>query len=462
MIAIRVEKSRQSKLGVLEHAEGVEVNIEPALAALRKSGLSDIDPGLRNAVAVALMHSSYLYETQTALPQITDGVLRALSTLGGAFLRKLAMVDAYKRTPRPTAESLSKDVSQVAFSLTAWSARQAWLLESAAVGNNFSDTTPPAKLLAHLCHQLLGVLCLANEEMVASRLLEDLLSNARSQRSTVAHDPKTTLQEVIAPDTAEYTYEREGPDHDTVFRATVKDKLGHYGSGLGRSKKQAAQNAALDLLMAHFPHALSTRTRETAPPVTPDAIPIPREHAVAVRELQILFGLPISAAPLLSQALIHSSWGYGYRAKIDRYRQQDNRTLAFVGAMAVGYEDALAAICQVASDPPQEFAFRGLDNSAFSRLFHQTGLVSGLLLGTGQASVPITEEMGATAFQAIIGAVFVSEGFPNSLAACWPKAWASIWEVIAQIRPRAIDPTTLVQETACEVPEVCVACELRR
>jgi dsRNA-specific ribonuclease len=441
------EIGRQPGLGVLHNTVGVEADVGRALAVLRAFGLSDPGPELRNAVAVALVHSSYLYENQTAFLGITRGLLDALSSLGLAFLRRMATVDAYQQPGSLTAGSLSKDVAEIVFALPAWAARQAWLLECAALGRTFSDSAPPAKVSAHLLRRVVGVLCLAGEEAVASRLLEDLLSDARRQPSTPTHDPKTTLRMAIAPRTAEYTYEREGPDHDPMFRATVIDTRGRRGTGVGKSKRQAAENATLDFLQRYIPQALSARTPQPTSRPVPAAIPGERAHTVAVRELQNLFVLPTSASPLLSQALIHPSWAYEHRSSMARYHQQDNQVLAFVGSEAAGYEDALAAARQAAADPPQEFAFRGLANDGYNSLFRRTGLVSGLLLGIGQVS-KITEEMGATAFQAIIGAVFIAKGLPDSLAPCWPQAWASMWPIIASPTPRPSDPTTLLQEAA--------------
>jgi hypothetical protein len=88
----------------------------------------------------------------------------------------------------------------------------------------------------------------------------------------------------------------------------------------------------------------------------------------------------------------------------------------------------------------------GLDNEAYNRLFNRTGFVSGLLLGTGQASHGISEDMGATAFQAIVGAAFIAADFPDSLNSCWPQEWSNIWQVIAPGTPRPADPTTILQE----------------
>lgn len=443
---VRVGTGGQLSLGVLGHAVGEDADVEHALAVLRSFGLSEPDPDLSNAIEVALMHSTYLYEHQAAFPDVTKGLLEALFTLGLAFCRKLATVDSYKRNPQ-TVGVLSKEVAEVAYALESWSASQVWLLENAALGGNFANIKPPPKVPEKLLRQVVGVLCLAGKETVAARLVDGLLSDVRREGANTVADPKTTLQEAIAPTVAEYSYEREGPDHQTLFRATVADTRGRRGTGMGRSKKQAAQKAALDFLQKHVPQTLSMRTREPALRPVPIAIPEPQAHSVAVRELQRLFELPPSAAPLLSQALIHASWAYEHRPVMTKYHQQDNLALAFVGAEAAGYEDVLAAARQAAADPPPEFAFRGLANEDYNRLFQRTGVVSGLLLGAGQAS-KITEEMGATAFQAMMGAVFIAKNFPDTLAPCWPRAWASFWEIIASATPRPTDPTTLLQQAA--------------
>jgi dsRNA-specific ribonuclease len=437
----------QPGLGVLDRAVGVEANAERALAVLREFGLSEPDPGLRNAVAVALMDKTYLHEHQAAFPNVTKGLLEALFSLGMPFLRKLAAVDSYRRASFSGAGALSKEVAEVTFALESWAASREWLVENAALGGTFADTKAPPKVYERLLRQIVGVLCLARKEEVASRPLERLLSDVRHLQMTTVADAKTTLQEAIAPSTAEYSYEREGPDHETVFHATVTDTRGRRGTGLARNKKQAAQNAALDFLRRHIPQALSTRAPEPAPRPPLVAIPEPHPHVAAVRKLQELFGLPPSATPLLSQALIHPSWAYEHSFEMAKYHQQNNQVLAFVGREAAEYEDVLAAASRATADPPQEFAFRGLANDGYNSLFRRTGLVSGLLLGAGQAS-KVTMEMGATALQAMIGAVFIAKGFPDSLAACWPQAWAPMWQTIASPTPRPHDPTTLLQQAA--------------
>jgi len=70
---------------------------------------------------------------------------------------------------------------------------------------------------------------------------------ARSARLGAGLDWKTSLPELTAvkmlgvPD---YQVEESGPDHQKSFRATVKVGGREYGSGVGRTKKAAEQQAA--------------------------------------------------------------------------------------------------------------------------------------------------------------------------------------------------------------------------
>ncbi len=61
------------------------------------------------------------------------------------------------------------------------------------------------------------------------------------------HDFKTRLQELAArqyDDLPRYDVQAEGPDHAKHFSATVYVNGAPYGTGEGRSKKQAEQGAA--------------------------------------------------------------------------------------------------------------------------------------------------------------------------------------------------------------------------
>jgi len=70
---------------------------------------------------------------------------------------------------------------------------------------------------------------------------------ARSARLGAGLDWKTSLQELTAAEALgvpDYQVEESGPDHQKSFRATVRIGGRSYGTGQGRSKKEAEQQAA--------------------------------------------------------------------------------------------------------------------------------------------------------------------------------------------------------------------------
>jgi ribonuclease III len=77
------------------------------------------------------------------------------------------------------------------------------------------------------------------------RLFDPVIAN--SARLGAGLDWKTSLQELTAAQflgVPEYRVEESGPDHQKSFRATVWVAGRTYGSGEGRSKKEAEQQAA--------------------------------------------------------------------------------------------------------------------------------------------------------------------------------------------------------------------------
>jgi ribonuclease-3 len=70
---------------------------------------------------------------------------------------------------------------------------------------------------------------------------------ASSSRLGAGLDWKTSLQELTAAEllgVPEYRVDESGPDHQKFFRATVRVAGRTFGSGEGRSKKEAEQQAA--------------------------------------------------------------------------------------------------------------------------------------------------------------------------------------------------------------------------
>ncbi|WP_326575211.1 ATP-binding protein [Streptomyces sp. NBC_00481] len=449
MVEAMREAYGKALLGTLERPTAERVReAAPALSHLSRFGLTAPRRGLSNALALALVHSSYYFENKKAVPGITKAMLDALNRLGGAFLQKAAAAETYRNSTNPTSGSMSKDVATIASSVPAWAAEQKWIRQSAALSVGLSREELPAKVTALLFRQLLGVLCLAGEEEVARKLVSDLITTQLQGAAGDVSDPKKLLQEHLGFNAVTYEFRREGPDHNTIFHAVAADSRRRRGEGTGRSKKAAAHQASLDFLRKHIPKALSAR-RETAAPRLPALeIPFPEVHVKTVSRLQELFTLPDQARPLLSQALIHASWTYENQAMTARYRQRDYQVLAFLGSHVLVYEYFLATARHLAVDPPEEFPFGHVPNDIFDSAFRQAGLAPGLLLGTGQGSMGIPVEMGSDAFQAVLGAVSVAGGFPDTLANQWPTEWRALWQLIVPKAPLPIDPTSRLERAA--------------
>lgn len=448
MTTVEDDGSR-ARLGVLELP--VEARIReaaPAFAHLDSLGLPAPRDGARNAIAAALIHRSYLFESRGAVPGITQTSLDALGRLGSAFLWKTAAVERYRRIANPTSGTMSADVARIVATFPAWAARQEWLRKSAALSVGLDRDALPPKVTTLLCHQVIGVLCLEGEEEVARRLLHGHLATQQREIASSINDPKTTLYEVLGHAALAWEYERGGPDHAPAFRAVVTDTHRRAGEGSGSNKKTAAQRAALDFLQRHVPQVLTARDTAASPPPPAQEIPVSRAHVGAVRRLETLFSLPETSRPLLSQALLHASWAYENGHQMERYRQQDYQALAYLGAQILGYEHLLATARHIVVAPPTEFAFTTLPNNVYNTAFHEVELASGLLLGAGQRSLGIPMEIGADSFQAVIGAVSEAGDFQGSLADRWPQEWAPSWQLVAPSAPPPVEPTTRLARTA--------------
>ncbi len=104
-------------------------------------------------------------------------------------------------------------------------------------------------ILADTLEAVIGAVYLDRGLEAACRLVHQLFDPviANSAQLGAGLDWKTSLQELTAAEllgVPEYRVEESGPDHQKLFRATVRVAGRTYGSGQGRSKKEAEQQAA--------------------------------------------------------------------------------------------------------------------------------------------------------------------------------------------------------------------------
>jgi ribonuclease-3 len=106
-----------------------------------------------------------------------------------------------------------------------------------------------SSILADTLEAVIGAVYIERGLPEASSLVHRLFDPviARSARLGAGLDWKTSLQELTASEelgVPEYAVEESGPDHQKSFRATVRVGGNVYGTGEGRSKKEAEQQAA--------------------------------------------------------------------------------------------------------------------------------------------------------------------------------------------------------------------------
>lgn len=106
-----------------------------------------------------------------------------------------------------------------------------------------------SSILADTLEAVIGAVYVEQGLQAADELVHRLFDPviARSAGLGAGLDWKTSLQELTAAGAAgvpEYQVEESGPDHQKSFRASVRVGGTLYGSGEGRSKKEAEQQAA--------------------------------------------------------------------------------------------------------------------------------------------------------------------------------------------------------------------------
>ena len=206
-------------------------------------------------LTLALTHRSYAYE-HGGLP-----TNERLEFLGDAVLELTVTIELFHRHPeRPEGDLAKLRASVVNTQALADVARGltpdglgAYLLLGRGELN--SGGTGKASILADGVEALLGAIYLEHGTETAHaailRLFGDLLDAAPSLGAGL--DWKSSLQELTAArglGVPMYLVTSIGPDHDKQFTATVVVMDTEYGTGVGRTKKEAELKAASAAWMA--------------------------------------------------------------------------------------------------------------------------------------------------------------------------------------------------------------------
>jgi len=194
----------------------------------------------------ALTHRSYAYENDN--PPTNE----RLEFLGDAVLGLIVTDTLYCKHPDLPEGQLAKlRAAVVQMRSLARVARDLKLGDYIRLGRGEEGTGGRDKpsILADTLEAVIGAVYVDRGLEAACRLVHQLFDTviASSAQLGAGLDWKTSLQELTASEflgVPEYRVEESGPDHQKQFRATVRVAGRTYGSGHGKSKKEAEQEAA--------------------------------------------------------------------------------------------------------------------------------------------------------------------------------------------------------------------------
>lgn len=194
----------------------------------------------------SLTHRSFAYE-QGGLP-----TNERLEFLGDAVLGIVVTDALYKEYPdRPEGDLAKMRAALVNMTVLADVAREIGLGDHILLGKGEEMTggRDKASILGDTLEAVFGAVYLDRGMKISRQVILDLfLPRIRGQvEGGVVHDYKTTLQELAAArlnTLPEYQLAESGPDHAKRFTAEVVLAGTTYGTGAGRSKKEAEQAAA--------------------------------------------------------------------------------------------------------------------------------------------------------------------------------------------------------------------------
>ena len=219
----------------------------------------------RRLLEAALTHRSYAFERETGITN------ERLEFLGDAVLGLVVTDLAYRSFPDlPEGELAKLRAATVNMTTLADVARELGLGEEIFLGRGEEQSGGRGKtsILADAMEAILGAVYLDRGLKASWRVIEHLFwpRMAAYARGEGERDYKTALQERAAQDIGsvpQYRIREEGPDHAKEFTATVLLAGKPFGTGRGRSKKEAEQRAAreaFDRLTREGPGELADRT----------------------------------------------------------------------------------------------------------------------------------------------------------------------------------------------------------
>lgn len=189
----------------------------------------------------AFTHSSYSNEKHTKNYE-------RLEFLGDAVLQLISSEYFYLNTDLREGDMSKTRASFVCENALATYAKKIGLNKYIRVGhgqeNNINDT-----IIADVFESVLGVIYLECGFDEAKRYADAIMLPFIQEGAHFLKDYKSLLQEMVQTDKKSLTYDlvqEDGPAHNRTFKVNVVIDGIVYGTGIGKSKKEAEQKAAFD------------------------------------------------------------------------------------------------------------------------------------------------------------------------------------------------------------------------
>lgn len=118
-------------------------------------------------------------------------------------------------------------------------------------GEELSNGRNNRSILGDVFEAFIGALYIDQGIDIAKRFIYDTVIKSINSNENLFYDYKSQLQELVqtSKKSIEYRVIKEyGPSHDKVFEVNVVVANIVYGTGIGKTKKEAEQNAARDAL----------------------------------------------------------------------------------------------------------------------------------------------------------------------------------------------------------------------
>lgn len=197
----------------------------------------------KSLIMRALTHSSYSNEHNC-------GCYERLEYLGDAVLEVVISEYFYCNTKYGEGRMTKLRANYVCEKALATYAKDLGIDKYIRLGHgqmhNLNDT-----ILADVFEACAGAIYLDQGYKIARRYLRGIIIPYIKERDDFNTDYKSRLQEVVQTGKRSVEYvivDEYGEAHDKTFEVVVKVDGIIYGKGIGKSKKEAEQNAALDAL----------------------------------------------------------------------------------------------------------------------------------------------------------------------------------------------------------------------